>query len=186
MVTRTGITLEEFLAMPETEPPSELVDGEVVPRVAPSWNHSDLVGFLYSRLAEHLRKTGAGRAGTEVRHVSRSEQRSYLPDVHVTLKERLPADPEAFRRGPVEVAPDFAIEVLSPDDRPMRVLDRLDFYRAAGVRLVWVVDPESRTVRVDGSEATPGVHRAPGTITAAPVLPGFEADLDELFASMSR
>lgn len=185
MAIRTGITLDEFLTMPETEPPSELIDGELVPGVAPGWNPSDLVGYLYSRLLDHLRLTGQGRVGTEVRHISWPAGRSYLPNVHVTLKDRLPADPDAFRRGPIEVAPDFAIEVLSPDDRPMRILDRLDFYRAAGVRLVWVVDPETRTVRVDGSDGASGLHRAPGTITAEPVLQGFAVDLDDLFASMS-
>lgn len=92
---------------------------------------------------------------------------------------------DAFRRGPIEIVPDFAIEVLLHDDRPMRVLDRLDFYRVAGVRLVWVVDPETRTVRVDGSDGMTGVYRAPGSITAERVLPGFSVDLDDLFASMT-
>ncbi len=185
MVIRTGVTLDEFLAMPGTEPPSELIDGEVVPRVAPSWNHSDLAGYLYARLLDHLRRTGQGRVGTEVRHVSRSARRSYLPDVHVALRRRLPTEMDAFRRGAIEIAPDFAIEVLSPDDRPMRVLGRLDFYRAAGVRLVWVVDPGTRTVRFDGSDGMAGVYRAPGSITAERVLPGFSVDLEDLFASMT-
>ncbi len=51
---------------------------------------------------------------TELRHVQDDEQRIYLPDVSVTLKGRLP---KGQQRGPVEVSPDFAVEVLSPDDR---------------------------------------------------------------------
>ena len=123
--------------------------------------------------------------GTEVRHLAAAEERVYLPEVHVTLRSRLPSDPEAFRRGPIAVPPDLAIEVLSPDDRPMRVLDRVDFYLRSGTRLIWIVDPDTRSVRVYGSEVGSSVHRPPGRLSATPVLAGFEVDLEELFASLN-
>jgi Uma2 family endonuclease len=51
-------------------------------------------------------------------------------------------------RGPIRRAPDLAGEILSPDDRMTRIQRKVRFYLANGVRLVWLIDPENRTVTV--------------------------------------
>ncbi len=127
MVTRTRHTVDEFLALPETEPPSELIGGEVVQKMAPTWNHGLLVRELILDIGNYLRTTREAEIVTEARHAARPDDTVYLPDINVTLRERLPNDRAAFARGAVEVPPDLAIEVLSPDDRPGHVLERIDF-----------------------------------------------------------
>ena len=184
MSTKTRLTLEEFLSMPETEPPSEYICGEVVQKVAPSWNHGLLVLEIGAMLRDYLRKSGEGFVNTELRHAARTEQRVYLPDVNVTLRQRAPRAPEQRRRGPIEVPPDIAIEVLSPDDAASRVLEKVDFYLRSGVRLVWLVDPDLETITVYRQGEAPRTHRAPETIDASPVLRDFHLDLAELFAAL--
>ncbi|MBA4181202.1 MAG: hypothetical protein C0506_11490 [Anaerolinea sp.] len=183
MTTPVRVNLEEFLAMEETKPYLELIDGEVVPKAMPTPQHGLLVLEIGAQLRNYLRASREGRAFTEVRHQSRNEERVYLPDLNVTVKDRLAR--EAFR-GPVDLAPDFAIEVLSPDDRAARVLDRVQFYLRAGVRLVWIVDPESRAVFVYRPGAAPEEHRPPAVLDAKPVLADFELSLGELFAVLDE
>src|SRR3990172_3882680 len=75
------------------------------------------------------------------------------PDVAFIRSDRLPDPPPA---GYAEVAPDLVVEVLSPNDRPGKVLAKVADWLSAGNSLVWVVDParlSARVYRADGSEA---------------------------------
>lgn len=185
MVTRTRLTVDEFLAFPETEPPSELIGGEVVQKMAPTWNHGLLVKELIFLIENYLRTTREAELVTEARHAARAEDTVFLPDINVTLRERVPKDRTVLARGAVEVAPDFAIEVLSPDDRPGRVLERIEFYLRLGVRLVWIVDPDRETVTVCRPAEAASVHRAPEALDAQPVLRDLRLDLGELFSVLN-
>jgi Uma2 family endonuclease len=78
------------------------------------------------------------------------------------------------------MAPDLAVEVLSPEDSPREVLDKVGEYLAAGVRLVWVIDPRaSRAVRY---RSLTDVHKIgpDGTLDGEEVLPGFCCPLADL------
>lgn len=182
MTTPVRVTVDEFLALEETKPYLELIDGEVVPKAMPTPAHGLLVLEIGAQLRDYLKRTGEGRAFTEVRHLHAAEERVYLPDLHVSTGE--PAAQSG--RGIVETAPDFAIEVLSPDDRASRVLDRVQFYLRAGVRLVWIVDPETRAVFVYRPGAPQKEYRAPDVLDAQPVLSDFRLDLGELFAALDE
>lgn len=75
------------------------------------------------------------------------------------------------------MAPDLVVEVLSPDDRPGKVLAKVADWLSAGTRLVWVVDPERRLARVyrhDGSETLVSTD---GALDGEAVLPGFSCPL---------
>jgi Uma2 family endonuclease len=64
------------------------------------------------------------------------------------------------------------------------VLEKVDFYLRAGVKLVWIVDPELETLTAYSPGAPHSVHRAPEVINAAPALPEFRLDLAALFAPL--
>jgi Uma2 family endonuclease len=178
------VTLEEFLAMPETEPPCELWDGEVIQKVAPSYNHGTLSSYLIRQLGNYLERTGEGRVVNEVRHVQRDEERVYLPDVNVVLREHFPRSSDERRRGPVELVPDLAIEILSPSDSAGRILQRADFYMRVSVPLAWFIDPDTETVTVYRPGTQPRVHQPPDVVDALPVLRDFTLDLAALFAEL--
>lgn len=186
MATKTRLTLEEFLCLPETEPPSEYIDGEVIQKVAPNWYHSILTSELIVALGNYLKESGEGFVTNELRHVARSERRVYLPDINVTLKANLPTGRDQRRMGPVERWPDFAIEVLSPRDNPGRVLERADFYMRTGVSLLWFVDPDTEAVTIFRPGEAPRTERPPAVIDATPVLRDFQLDLADLFAALHQ
>ena len=175
------MTLDEFLALPETEPASEFACGRIVPRPMPSLNHSLCSSAFVRVLGNRFVTTAEGVAVDNTRCADEDEDRAYLPDVSVILRARLPTDPETRARGPLRIPPDIAIEVLSPGDRPGRVADKLAFYLRTGVPLTWIVDPEERTLTAYRPGEPPTVHSAPEVIGAEPVLRGLVLDLAELF-----
>jgi Uma2 family endonuclease len=106
-----------------------------------------------------------------------------IPDVAFVSWERLPG-----RRIPSEpipdLAPDLAVEVLSPGNTPGEMARKRQEYFAAGVQLVWIVDPVARTVAVYTAPEQSTVLQAAQTLAGEPVLPGFTLPLRRLFAAL--
>jgi Uma2 family endonuclease len=178
MVTLVRTSLAEYLAMEETKPYSELIDGEVIQKSMPSPDHSASVIELAYEFSSYLRESREARVDTELRHADIGEDRGYLPDVSVTLLSRFP---RGQRRGTVEIHPDIAIEVLSPDDRPGRVIEKVQFYLRAGVPITWVVDPDGEAVVEYRPGREPVRHTSPAVIDVKPVLSAFTLDVGEFF-----
>ena len=180
------MTLDEFLALPETEPASEFICGEVIQKAMPTGNHGTLAAELGALLRNHLRSTKAGRVMIETRYAARKEGRSYLPDVGVVLRVRMSVDRAEMKSGAIEYIPDLAIEILSPDDRPSRVAEKLAFYTRNEIPLVWVVDPDERTIDAYRPGRPTTRHTADDVITGEPVLPDFRLDVGALFAVLDE
>jgi len=183
MATKTRVSLADYLALKECKPYLELIDGEVVQRSMPSYSHATIVTELVTELGIYLRTSPEARVTTEMRHLQRADEWVFLPDISVTLTARL-STPPAQLRGPIEVVPALAIEVLSPDDQPGRVSQKIAHYMASGVRLLWVIDPEDERITVWEPGKIPRDLAAPAVLSAAPVLAGFELDLAALFAHL--
>jgi Uma2 family endonuclease len=101
------------------------------------------------------------------------------PDVSFVSTARLPE--QRLPLGDMLVAPDLAAEIVSPNDTADEVETKVAEYRSAGVRLIWIVYPPTRTVvirRLDGSAGEVGPE---GTIDGEDVLPGFRCSVAELF-----
>jgi Uma2 family endonuclease len=80
---------------------------------------------------------------------------------------------------------DFAIEVLSPSDRFAQTVRKVQQYLRAGTRLVWVLDPEARTVvTFRPGQEIPEIVGPDGTLSGDSVLPGFTLSLMELWAEI--
>jgi Uma2 family endonuclease len=177
MATGAKLTLEEFLALPETEPASELIDGQVVQKPMPTWDHGVIQRLLSFVLTLYLRAHPAGEAGSEIRCIfgPPGGERPYVPDYIFVRAER-------FRRGDRHFlgAPDLAVEILSPDDRMTDVMDKLRFYLAHGVRLVWLIDPDRRTVTVMTPPDYTRILTEDETLDGADVLPGFACAVREI------
>jgi Uma2 family endonuclease len=165
----TRLSVDEFLAMEETKPYRELINGEVIEKAMPPQSHSDAVLDAAFAVRQAVSEAG-GHLFTELRCLYLSEDRVFLPDLCVFADDNLPLQGQ----NPVESVPDFVIEVLSSEDRASRVNEKISFYLRAGVRLLW------------------GLHR-PGSppldagrgedLSAEPVLGGFSAPVDDLFTS---
>lgn len=176
------MTLDEFLQLPETEPASEFICGEVVQKAMPGFDHGLLASFLSFLFERYFQGKREGFVVVEVRHAERDESRAYLPDVSVVSIKNAPTDRRTRSRGPIESPPDIAIEILSPDDRPSRVSEKLTFYMRTGVPLVWIIDPETRELHAHRPGLPSAIHRAGDVIDAQPVLTDFRLSIDELFS----
>ena len=99
------------------------------------------------------------------------------PDISFVRHERMP-DP--ILRGLVRVAPDLAIEVLSPTNRPGEVLEKVADYLNAGTLLVWVIDPDRRQARVHRADGTVSVISNSENLDGEDLLPGFSCALAQV------
>ena len=162
----------------------ELVDGTLVEK-AMGFRES----FLACALIEWLRKfVKLHKAGIIVGAdgMMRLSARSIrIPDVSFVSWNRLPG--RKIPKKPIpHLAPDWAIEVLSRGNTAKEMALKRREYFAAGVVLVWEVDPVERTVTAYPSPKKGRVFNASQTIDAAPVLPGFKLALADLFGELDQ
>ncbi len=84
-------------------------------------------------------------------------------------------------KGNLRIAPDLAAEVISPHDTYEGVERKVREYRSAGVKLIWIISPESKTVLVRRLDRTCAELNATGTLSGEDVVPGFSCPVAELF-----
>jgi Uma2 family endonuclease len=171
-------TLAEFLACPESDPPSEFVDGRVVERPPPTgpelWLRADLTALLYGwARASHL-----GAVAAVVRCTFGGN--SYLPDLVYYAPEHRPAG-SADAVGALTTPPDFVAEICPSSVDLAWVGHKLARMVADGVRLAWLIDPAERTATVYRPGQAPLALRSGGMLDGADVLPRFYVFLDDLF-----
>lgn len=104
------------------------------------------------------------------------------PDVSFVAAGRL--SPDEAKKSEWRLAPDLAVEVISPNDTADLVETKLDEYLQAGVRLVWVVYIPTRNVWAYCPDGTAKRYRADDTLTGEDVLPGFSVKIADLFESL--
>lgn len=186
MTATQRLTLQEFLSLPETEPASEYVCGEVFQKPMPTNAHGILQPYIWLLIYQFLSRHKLGRVRTEWRCIfgPPGRERPYVPDVVYASFDRMPPV-DATAQPYLRAAPDLAVEILSPGESPTRFFSKLRFYLLHGVRLVWVVDPADQTITV----YTPGpederVLRAGDTLDGGDVLPGYAAPVAEIMAQL--
>ena len=182
----TRLSLEEFLALPETEPASEYACGEVFQKPMPTNAHGILQLYIGMLLFQFLATTRLGRVRTEWRCIfgPPGRERPYIPDVVYVSFERLPPV-NATEQDYLLTAPDLAVEILSPSESAERFAAKLRFCLLHGVRLVWVVDPLRETITVyTPDDADERVLRAGDALDGGEVLPGFSASVTEIMAQL--
>ena len=178
MVATLPMTAREFENLP-LEGIWELIDGELV-ELTPTGGESGWVnGLLYGALLNHVH---GGKFGwvfpPETGFVLFPDRETVrAPDVAVVLLDRLERPPKGF----VPLAPDLAVEVLSPSDRMADALGKVGMYLDAGVRIVWFVDPALQSVTVYRPGAAPLTLHHRDTLDGGDVLPEFRLPLSELF-----
>ena len=174
------MTLEQFLDRPDTEPASEFVCGEVIQKPMPDRPHASIQAYLMVMLFQFLSQSGLGRVFPEFRCIfgPSGREQAFVPDLVYISRERLTND--RFHH----MAPDIAIEVLSPDHRPGKLLERVTFFLLYGVRLVWVIDPDDRTIVVLAPGEEPRTLKTGDVLDGGSVLPGFSVSADDIFAQI--
>jgi len=178
----TKLTAEEFFELPEPADGSkqELVKGEVVTMVAPGFEHGKIQTTMAAILWNFLRTSKLGTVLTESGVITeRDEDTVRGPDVSFYSKESVPLNRRVVKYP--DVPPDLCVEVVSPSNTKRELRDKTKEYFAAGVKLVWIVDPEDRSVTVLTSPSQGTTLYEPSELTGGDILPGFACAIAELF-----
>lgn len=178
----SSVTWREFQELPEEAAYRfELVRGVPVREPRPAPLHARVVSTLAWLLEGFVRETGAGVVLVEAGFLlSRNPDTVRGPDVSFVASSRIPGDGYA-REGFWPMAPDLAVEVLSPGNRASEMQEKVLEYLAAGGRLVWVVDPRLRSVTVHSPGGEARILAAGAALEGSPVLPGFRVEVGALF-----
>ena len=181
-----GTATERDLVKASREGPGilELVDGTLVEK-AVGFESALLAMYLGHLLTQFVsaRKLGKVTGPDGLLRLCPGLLRG--PDIAFMSWKRLPGGrvpKEAFP----SLAPDLAIEVLSPSNTPAEMKRKREEYFRTGVRLVWIVDPKTRTVEVYAPRRKPVVLTESDTLDGGKVLPGFTLALAELFAELDE
>jgi Uma2 family endonuclease len=140
------LTLCEFLKLPETQPASEYIGGRIIPKPMPQGKHSKLQGKLVTAINEVVETRQIALAFPELRCTFGG--RSIVPDVVVFAWERIPLDDNGDVANVFEAAPDWTIEILSPDQSQTKVTGNILHCLKQGSRLGWLIDPDFRSVLI--------------------------------------
>lgn len=158
----------------------ELLRGVMPPRMPAKRRQWRTAGRLLAGLGTHAESNGLGDVGPETGFLLETDPDTVLaPDVSFVAAERAWPDEGA---GWPAMAPDPAVEVLSPGSSRAEIVLKVEIYLAAGVRLVWAADPEARTVTVHMPHLAPRVLGVGDALDGEDVLPGYRLPLAELFA----
>lgn len=142
------------------------------------WIGATLIGLLWS----HCRPANLGLvfgAQTGYRCFPKDRKNLREPDVSFIARGRLPGDKPP--KCDIDIPPDLAVEVVSPNDPTVETEAKVLDYLSAEVRLVWVIIPETRTVHVRRLNGTFAVLAETDTLSGEDVVPGFTCKVAELF-----
>jgi Uma2 family endonuclease len=172
------LTLDAFLQLPETKPASEFLNGQVIQKPMPQGEHSTLQGELVSRVNAVAKAAKIACAFPELRCVFGGS--AIVPDISVFRWSRIPRKASGRVANRFEIHPDWAIEILSPEQSQTRVLANLLHYVEHGTELGWMVDPETETVLAIFPESRVKLYEATELL---PILPDLDLALSvtELF-----
>jgi Uma2 family endonuclease len=170
------------LGIPESKPAIESIHGRWERKVSPQRKHALLQGRLWRVLQDWAGERG--EAGTEWRFYllpAGETPSSLVPDVAYVSFERMPRELGELREKPT-IAPDIAVEILSPDDRMSVIEEKIALYAACGSRLVIVVDPRDRSVALHES----GLVRrfTANELATSGVFVDLQFELSSLFAGI--
>ncbi len=158
---------------------TELIRGRLVVREPPSTLHGRASARLTYHLGAFVYPRGLGEIFAQDTgfKIESDPDTVRAPDVAFLSRERVSGVPV---RGYAPLAPDLVAEIRSPDDRTGELLAKVAAWLDAGVRLVWVLDPERAEARVYRSDGSLAIIGSDGTLAGDDVLPGFTCPLADV------
>jgi len=181
-LTERRTTLEEFLQLPEQEPPLEYWHGRVTQKVSPQGQHGTLEAELTALFNGYAKPRRLARAFTELRATYNGG--SPVPDIAVYRWERVPLTPDGEVANVFREPPDIAVEIISPDRSVKEQIEKCRWYVEHGVRIALLVNPRDKSVRLFQPGLEPRILRGTDRIDLDAVLPGFELTVEQLFDTL--
>lgn len=175
------ITLEEFLKLPETKPASEYINGQVIQKPMPQGKHSMLQGELVTAINAVVKKQRIACAFPELRCTF--GERSIVPDVAVFAWSRIPIDENGDIANVFPLAPDWAIEILSPDQSPTKVTGNLLHCLKHGCQMGWLIDLDEKSILIYPLGQQPELLQAEQDVLLIPnLVAGLQLTVGSIFS----
>ena len=179
------LSIDDYARLPDDEGTwDELVRGRVVREPLPQPTHGAVMAHV-----GHMFQTFIDAKGLDVQcgmHagfvLAETPATVRGPDVWLVRGNRRTSAVHPWYEG----APDLAVEVLSPSNRPREMNEKVRDYLAAGAAVVWVLDPQHRTVAVHRKDAPPRILAGVEEADGEEVLPGFRVSAEECFPAPER
>lgn len=178
---REKLTASDYFAhYPETNTPSELIDGELMMSPAPSSTHQQTIMRLMLVLIDHTQANGTLEIAPSDVHLTNDTV--VQPDLFYVAadNEHCQLGEDDRWHGP----PDLCVEVISPSSQKVDRITKFDLYAAVGVREYWLVDPAMQTVEIytqhENTYIRHGAFTDESPVTS-PLLPTLNAPAKELF-----
>lgn len=180
MATMKLMTAEELLELEDDGCRHELIKGVLTSMPPTGEPHSRKLLMLSMHLAMFIKNqdVGYGYVGDPGFFITSDPDTVLAPDFAFIRKERAAAilDQPGFMR----LAPDFAVEVLSPSERAAHINSKVNAYLTAGVELVWLVDPRAESITVYQADQPTHFFASEDIIDGGAVLPGFQMRVGDL------
>jgi Uma2 family endonuclease len=175
----TEITLEDFLQLPETKPASDYINGVIYQKPMPQGEHSRLQARLISLINQLGEPQNLTSAFPELRCTFGGS--AIVPDIAVFEWHRIPRKPNGRVENRFTIAPDWTIEILSPDQSATRVIQKIMLCLNHGTKLGWLIDPEEESVIIFQPNQNPEVKNGDDTLPGLSVLTDWQLTAQDLF-----
>ncbi|MGB8507670.1 MAG: Uma2 family endonuclease [Pyrinomonadaceae bacterium] len=175
------MTADDLLALPKDGFRHELVKGEIKKMSPAGSEHGAVVFNLSIILGQHIKTNNLGQGfGAETGFKIASDPDTVrAPDIAFVKRERIPETgiPKNFW----QIAPDLAVEVVSPGDTFDEVGQKVEDWLTAGASAVWIVNPKLRSVTVYRSLTDAVILSEKDELDGGTVVPGFRCRVSEIF-----
>ena len=180
MATKLKLTYQDYVLLPDDGKRYEILDGDLYVTPSPTARHQRVSRNLMLALTEHVTTNGLGEVFAAPLDTILADDAIAQPDILFVSNER-----RQIVRDWVHGAPDLVVEILSPSTRDRDRILKRRLYARHGVRELWLVDPEARTVEVfpldPASETSPRSFTERNTLTSD-ILPALRLSLESIWA----
>ena len=175
------LTADDLLRLHSEGVKGELIMGVLHKKVSNGMEHGQIVANHLMLLGPFVKARRLGRVfGSDTGvQLERGPDTVREPDVGFISAERMPLDVRERRYA--QVVPDLVVEIVSPNDRPVPVFDKAQMWLRHGVRLVWITDPEARTITALPQSGPTRTFTEADTLDGGDVLPGFTCPVRDIF-----
>ena len=176
-----SITLKDFLDLPETKPAKEYIKGKIIQKPMPRGKHSTIQTELSTAINITLKSNKVARAFSELRCTF--SDRSIIPDISILRWNNIPRDNNGEIADSFYIAPDWLIEILSPEQSQTKVVKNILYCLDNGTEIGWLIDPNDKSVFIYFAQQKTLLFEAENDILPVPdFAKSFNLTVGELWA----
>lgn len=174
------ISLEEFLQLPETKPAQEYFDNQITQKPMPQSKHSIIQVELATAINSFVKPKKIAFAFPELRCTFGGK--SIVPDIVVLTYEHIPRDENGDITNLVTIAPDWMIEIMSPQQSQTMIIKKILSCFQSGCQLAWIIDPEERVIFVYSPEKVAFFDQDNDILPVPNFMADFKLTIGDLFS----